>query len=945
MIRPCDKCGYDWEKNDLRIVVRIDAKNVAPVVPFHCPVCGSERKLRVYDLGDEEAAASDEDSLGAVKLSDGRVVQWKDTADANPGIKLEGAISLGVEDVIYPAIPVFSDAKGDPTVPHLPVRMDYLELVDLGRFRKNFKEWRGKLDLQRARYTAQIPFRGRRDEASRPVERAFVGKTGRTTVNPREEAIKGFDLSVWPRVTSDVWKTFLVESSCPAAGMIGSTGLECNVAVQAPADSKPERSEVINRHPGWFKLGPVEFKGFPRKDPTAKDTDRRVRSVAVVNGRRPSAVATCVGSFTEPVAGGVFLPAAPQGTIKSGGTLRLGLDFGTSNTCIALDAEGLFDKPGPDVLPVGNLAEPLVQWGDGEKLILASQYTPRFASRFFGPKYEFFPTEIMACRPALEASADDQAVIRSWIPGVDIAVPGNDVDWKEHDPGTYVIDNLKWEEGTGTTAGWANRPQLVASYLKTVFVQTMAAYFAVAESKHLGVCSDVTVDFGYPGKWGDAQKRSLRENLKEAVGVTGDNANRRWGLGDWVSFASPPDVKDGLDEASAASRVVDKVSPEKLGPVFSRNRFYLDVIIDVGGGSTDIAITWKPAITGGKTIIENLVSLRYAGQDLFRALWGPDGEAGRSYRCFSSSLTKADVHRMIRTVGPAEELFDPIKKVSRDKRVSVFYEQIIEYIARLIVANYANGQYKRRNYGQADFLVNLYRLGNGWGMVRMAHDVPDQYCQAQLEHRIDELIAILADQGHVKKEDFEGDRLPRVTVQSATVQGMHPKKAVAIGLLKPSASLSEVCQASASELNRSIRGGTPPTGDYCDCGAVGTWHVRSIVGMPVRMVVHSPTGSEERWIRWWDPVESTTHYFEHVQGVKLLGGAGYAATLEDVQENPQHGVPFPKTIEVNGRQSLARALERLPLVRAMDTGNEWFTMSPLSLLLEEGLRERLETLT
>lgn len=925
MFLPCEVCGHSWGDNHLGLKVELAAVDAIDVLNLYCPLCGTAQ-------GERTTLAH----LGARQRSDGRLLQWSDHAGGTVSIDQADVVEL--EDVLYSAVPVFDDGTGTLQVPDLPVRPEYLELVDMERFRAHKKDgWWGRIDERQGVYVVRLPLLGGDAAQLRhgvEVRRPLVGRNGRPTTRPARDALEGFELSLWPKIRSEAWRTFVVEARQRLAADATAPQGDLHVLF-APAQGEGNDDRDSKNSLGLCAVPQVPFVGFRTQPGSDGSPGKPVvptcrRYAALATRGRPQYVAVAGGGAGSGLAwGGVFLVELGVGCSRTGPSLTLGLDFGTSNSCVAFGNV----TANHGLLPTLDANEYLIRGAPAGQPIPAAQYHPRFPTRGFGPSGEFLPSEMVTRWAAEMADAGPDLAHGAWRPGIDAGVLGNDVKWAGADASSVLVRGMKWSgETVGADRAITNRGPLLMAYLKTLLVHQVAQYCMRQESGHAGMLSlpsALTVEFGYPGSWDESELNALKAAISSALSATSEDDARkpRWGLGDWIEITAG--LGAGRNEAFAAARVAQ---PKSNRLHVTHLPYSARLLVDIGGGSTDISLVWAASsdLKPGK-IVEYVTSLRYAGEDLFGALLGPRRGAEIKNRCFLLGRTSSEITRLLRQGGLSRDLLDPSKRGMTERRVRAFFTQLQELLARLIASTVLSGQCERRNGESRQLDVLLARLGNGWGLGEAIYDNMERDFAFELRRRTAELVTHSED-----APPFRVDIIPM-----ALLEGMHPKHAVAAGLLMESDGVDAQAYVSSQELEL--------TADNTDYVEDSTVNYRSCVGLPTLVLPHDANSA--KWVvPWWLPVEGGGHHVPNAHGEPLVPGANYdwPALWDTPADGPSDPARpnFPATAAGGNLSDFSRVFveSRPRLTGCLDLAKRWFKSSPLEVLLETGLRKRLQTM-
>ena len=896
----CPTCAYDWVANPAGIAVELLSEVVKDsALHLRCPLCAASLSgtVRLRDLGVVH------DPLLNLFF------QWKDAPATM--FTLSDRREVHPSEIVYGRVPVFHDGDGF-IVPAIPVRPDYIALVDLEAFAGDVERYAGRLDARTGQYTALVPLKGR---APYPVQCLVAAQ-------PDGAPVDDLDHTIWPRVRSRAWRTFVVSATLGKHAM-QALGGSPDVRFFVGGETDPQCTHSITCPEVPF----VGFEGGDASAPGARRHPETTRFAGLTSEGRPTWVSVSGrDAGTGQQLGGLFRAAAseraPEGNRPA---LRVGLDFGTSNTCVAFgqipgDASGT-----KRFLPVRDLNEYLVRSAQSRNVLLcpAHRYHPSFARRGFGESGDVFPSELMFRWDAslVLAGGDEASQIERWIPGIDCTVFGNDIDWKGARSSGVTQSHLKWNNQIGFEARHAIddslRQRLLVAYLKTLLVYEAALYIDATERAHGAPApSTLQLYFGYPGNFAEVAA-DLKRALQRATAAPDPNNPAlavKWGLADWCDLAT--DVQEGIDEAQAASRAA-----QPLHGLGLRAGYILELLVDIGGGSTDVAVTWKPTVEeddpSRAAALEVLTSVRYAGEDVVEGLFGQQDNS--STRTVVPGLTREAVKTAIRGGAPARSVLDPYKHKDALRRVETFYLQLIEWLARLVAAQALAGHFKEICASSEELTVQLVPLGNGWGLARLQEQWSDPFrvLSERIERRVTELLAA-----------HEG--MPTVRVHVRPIEGIAPKQAVADGLLKGG---NAGAKRARSRHGMEVLPAAGPHGGLVK----PQWRWRSIVGLPVRIVTPGTTQADDRTIAWWSSVQAGAfHPHEHGEPVPLRASATWDVALLEAT-----GAGMPETLV--DRTTLERVLGESvhELERSADG---WFVKSPLESLLQGGLRSRLKSL-
>lgn len=924
MLNNCSACHFDWERNPYGLTFEVDVQASAQLA-LYCPQCGAALPQTTVD------------ALGVVSV-DGQLYQWADRRSKDQvSLVMRGGSgpvpTLGTSNLFYAAVPAFKQADGSIRVPELPIKGQYRALVDWDRYHARPEDYRGKVVEGAASvlYTSRVPLKGRATafEWSPPVK-----GDGGWVVLDASKALPGFELTLWPKIRSTAWKTFLVDARWIGPGKDALDQLE-QAGMPFRASYGPGGDLVA-----WTAIG-VPY-------------GRNVRRFVTHTARqgRPQAIEVSFGDGAAAF-GGLFTLDAPIPTnAESRSTVKMGFDLGTSNSCVAVE-----EFPNPAIVqPPEDLHLYLVRSRPAGDSVGADDWMPRPSSRGFGPEGTpafgtIYPTELVLAQPAQAVPTS----LAAKAPGLDYALAGPEVDWvSEGKPvavETVTAKQFKWLDADGGAYKAEPRAALLTAYTKALLVQQTALLLARKErSKDSNIviplpAIDLDLFLASPARWRAEDRTDLQTRVHEALEATDDevlqqNGSRgiRFGLRDWVDIAQA-NVAVACDEATAAWMMMEAPTV-KTAPV---PKHLLTVVADVGGGSTDIAMLWcRPGSNKVEdSRVEYLTSFRFAGEDLFAVLAGPPNDPAQ--RCLSPGLSNAQVAHRLRTSGAGKELFHPSKEVTYKRRIKAFYGHLVDHLARMIASMLHNGALYRANMPDTgkvlpdlqdalpSFEIHVCLTGNGWGMASLIHDVPELGIKQDLTSRVVELI-----RPYLKSRQAAGAPKLMLWLEGLPLkQNMHPKHVVALGVL--SGQTQGGAKVSLAQIQASLGAADD---DLFDMPSVvspaaarsANWGQREILGIPCR------AGQGD--LPWHAIVESNGCHHPVLQGCErplaadeYLQWSRALCTAQDV-DFPQY------LVDDNFDEDLSRDSD--PVRRAVrDRMNPFPHRGLLTALLETNLRKRL----
>jgi hypothetical protein len=282
------------------------------------------------------------------------------------------------------------------------------------------------------------------------------------------------------------------------------------------------------------------------------------------------------GPGLPPQSLGVLLPRYRPAAAPSADRWTVGVDFGTSNTVVAMRREGVQE---PTVLQHDQLLLPVTRAGAD-----LTFYTDSF---FFPEKIspEPFNSAVVhvSALPSYTGAAREPVALR-----VNVPFAG----WVKDDVRNRVADDLKWST--------SDREEFLAS----VFLRNVAA-LALAGAREAGVRQEnVTFTYAYPRAFETDRLSDLQARWRGVLGTTDGGADA----------PGHPRLAGAVDEGqSALQYFLGRGSVTLTGDA--------SVIMDVGGGTTDLAVYAR-----GTALV--LDSLRWGGRDLVSSRVRQDGAKG-----------------------------------------------------------------------------------------------------------------------------------------------------------------------------------------------------------------------------------------------------------------------------------------------------------------------------
>ncbi|MCC7534620.1 MAG: hypothetical protein IT379_00320 [Deltaproteobacteria bacterium] len=744
-------CGLDLAS--LKMELRIGPDRLEPgeigVRPDHgftafCPACGTAHDVPLDALGIVHRARAKEPGF----------VLWKTAGSLVPaqgGVIAIGELRLRFrqlevlrpEEVCFPAVPVFRLTDGTFKVPDVPVMPAFVDCVDTGAL--------APAQVARGRYQVELPLHG----LAAPVRvelPLLAADAGRLTTDPERDAFRGVNVRFWPRVPFRAWKRFFL-----------------SVAAVEPEGKKlfaRERPLSV----GWIDAA-------DRMHEIAVETAGGASRVACTT-ERPRWLAMRLEERDRAAGGGLFLLPGGDATYAPALGLALGVDFGTSNTCIAYqDPQGQ-----PHLLPF-----PSRSGGARDDVLFASGAEPRqhdapdtwLPHTGFGPKGDLLPSEILLAAPTRQLPPDPER-IRALRPIEEYAIPtaGVRVGYPERD---HVISELKWR---GQILPAQLREERTAAALQEVYLD-LAVFFALGQIyAGLGEVAPANVDVRY------AFPLVLRDRDRTGLGEMWNRVARRIGDATGLTVTVPDPAQAG-DESNTAA------VGGRLG-FLDRTKTHGRLLVDVGGGTTDLVLMWPHADSQRPPITQYVTSFRYAGGTYVAAL---AGASEQTVNCLVAGTSIETLRRLIRESSQIRHVIEspaivrPDKRPTAERRASLFFAYLVEYLARLVVAPFLTGEAPTQADGTwpDPFVVEMIPLGNGWGFAGVIDAYGEEHLiTMRLAERVAQVIAEIGPSlvasphaGPLPTGEREPRReLPRIEVVAQKLKALpHPKAAVAYGLL------------------------------------------------------------------------------------------------------------------------------------------------------------------
>lgn len=795
----CENCGFDLSGLEMSILY---ARKGAEPRKLYCPICRSDR-LKIAAL-----------ERVFPRNSTGRWVRWREGGVSGPSnvipigrlkLRVESEIeALSKEQICFRSVPVFM-SEGRPSWPVMPVMPEFVDCLDPQQVRlaREQPERFGRVVLERgkARYQCVLPLRGLKPTEWPTYECDLLPANpfSASVTDAESVAFRGVSVRVWPNLKrpTNAWRYYVVH-----VGAVTEEGM--NLLAQGrifrsqilvsptDADGRPVSETVLERIPLDTEVGREGDGG-----PTGYVGASRVGRPQWVSVEFHQAAAG--GGRAEPLGGGIF-PLRPATDVLPGDTWSFGIDFGTSNTVVAVKRkDGTLQCVSPErgrdrTSTTLNLVD-----GGPQTLFRGTDLWP--GGEWSGPYRDLLPSEMGCTRRWTDVASE--TAIEALAFGKDFGVPlRGAVSSASSD---HIVSEFKWlravEKDKPTLAQRGIVEALQARFLEGALLMTSASLLAEEEAAP----RTVNVNYSFPLAFDEGDLDTLRkaaeragESLKELTGA---------------DFVFPPTPL--IDEAQAAA---GHTASDKMFRVY----------LDLGGGSLEVLIddTFARNNTqghAGRHPHVTSTSIFFGGSVYLRSLVGA-AEGDRRGACVMpamSSYTRLASAVRQSTSGKAllesPHVIAEARKATAERRARVYMGYIVEFVSRAIAGMCL--EHGRTADGRLDLSRNrlftlsvsggskrwilgvakgpsqkrvvefsLVLLGNGWGfgdIVRDGMKTVEQMMAQRVYERLMELLR--ASEIATEISDGELSLLdPRLGIEVSYVlpaEGTHRKAAVALGLL------------------------------------------------------------------------------------------------------------------------------------------------------------------
>jgi hypothetical protein len=797
----CENCGFDLSRLEQTILY---ARKGMETRKLHCPLCRSDR---VHLAALERVFP---------RPSTGRWVRWREGGAAGTSnvitigrlkLKVESEIeSLSKEQICFRSVPVFI-SNGVKTWPALPVMPEFLDCLDPAHVRtaRESPEAFGKVIHERgkARYQCVLPLRGLKPTEWPTYECDILPASPFTNANSDADALafRGVSVRVWPNLKrpTHAWRYYLASvnaSTEEGMNLFAHGRLFRSRMLVAPtdADGRPASETALDMIPLDQEVGregdsaPTGFVGASRKGRPAWVSVEFYQPASTGSGGRPEAI------------GGGLIPLRPAVDATSGETWSLGIDFGTSNTVVAIKRrDGTFScvapERGRDRTPTTlNLVD-----GGPQTLFRGLDLWP--GGEWSGPYRDLLPSELGATKRWTDVASD--AAILGLAFGRDFGVPLRGATGSASSE--HVVSEFKWLRAVEKDKSALGRREVVQAlqgrFLEAALLMTSAALLADDEVAP----RTVHVNYSFPLAFDEGDLDTLRhaaeiasENLKVCTGA---------------DYVFPPTPL--LDEAQAAA---GHTPSDKMFRVY----------LDLGGGSLEVLVDDTLARNNqqghaGYHPHVFSTSIFFGGSVYLRSLIGAS-ESDRRGSCVMPAMSSyTRLASVVRQSPSGKALLDSphviaeSRKATAERRARVYIGYIVEFVARILAGVCL--EHGRTATGALDLSRNrlftlastgnsrrwilgtqkgpsqkravefsLVLLGNGWGFGDIVRDGMKTVEQMMAQRVYERLLEMLRET-EIAKEISDGDMNlldPRLSFDVSFVlpaEGTHRKAAVALGLL------------------------------------------------------------------------------------------------------------------------------------------------------------------
>jgi len=795
----CENCGFDLTQLELTILY---ARKGLEARRLHCPLCRSDRvKLsaleRVFP-----------------RPSTGRWVRWREGGATGPSnviaigrfkLRVEGEIeALSKEQICFRSVPAFVSGgqKVWPTLPVLPEYLDCLDPVQVREARLHPEHF-GRVvhEKGKARYQCLLPLRGLKATEWPTYECDLLPASPFTSPQGDLDALafRGVSVRLWPNLKrpTHAWRYYLASVQAVQ---------EDGMNLFAQGRIFRARMLVPPSDPDGRPTSETQLEIIPLDQETGREGDSQPTGfVGASRKGRPAWVSVefystpATGGRPEALGGGLF-PVSPAVDATASESWSLGIDFGTSNTVVAVKRRDgtmqcVSPERGRDRVPT---THHLVDGGP-QTLFRGLDLWP--GGEWSGPYRDLLPSELGAVKRWTDVA--NESAIAELAFGRDFGVPlrgALGTASSEH-----VVSEFKWLRAVEKDKSALARREVVQAlqsrFLEAALLMTAAALLAEDEVAP----RTVNVNYSFPLAFDENDLDTLRRAAEDAA----HNLKALTG----ADFLFPPTPL--LDEAQAAA---GNTPSDKMFRVY----------LDLGGGSLEVLVDDTLARHGqqghaGYHPHVFSTSIFFGGSVYLRSLLGAS-EGDRRGSCVMPALSSyTRLASTVRQSTSGKALLDSPhviaeqRKTTAERRARVYIGYIVEFVARVLAGVCL--EHGRSVHGAIDLSRNrlftlattpngkrwilgtqrgptqkrtvefsLVLLGNGWGfgdIVRDGMKTVEQMMAQRVYERLMELLrgsdaAPWITDGDISLLD------PRLNIEVSYVlptEGTHRKAAVALGLL------------------------------------------------------------------------------------------------------------------------------------------------------------------
>ncbi|HZF12673.1 MAG TPA: hypothetical protein VFE33_28110 [Thermoanaerobaculia bacterium] len=610
--------------------------------------------------------------------------------------------------------PVFGNPGADERIklPDLPMRADYLDLVELGEgsLLSALKEGRydeipdwSPAEAEKRSLTWRLPLKGRRDPLVLEVEAV--------PSDPEEEEPQAHWL-VWPRMRA--------QKATPDTATAGSPGWRAYYVFEHCTNLHLRLDTLWLDAEGRVRRRSAGTSSRGKQGPSEHDRMAYPIHYDVTRGRHAGGppLAFSLRHLKEDEELGVYLVRL-ESLKKVPTRTAVAIDFGTSHSVAAARLGGgesrvveLLAELAPEHAERGlslSLSESYRFVFAPDGLLATGGWMPTYVPRGKG----FVPSELLLPR---KSSAMQSIDTRRWVPGQDFLIPP--LEFGRDQLADYLLSDFKWDTPSQEFHGHEGelRTHFLSHFLELVLADVVA--------RHLDGFPEAPVDltFTYPLRSTPPQVQAFRQSLVEILARAEAATGLHLQLKDGV----------GLYDESRAARVSAGLSGQ------------VTMVGDLGGGTLDLLISTYTSEREKGRFPDVADSVRLGGNLLLGKLaahaarylpvnggWKKNGESPRdieaklrawmrsegSPHLFGLMAEKSELPKMgLRGFDRAAEAEASRSLIDR------YFRLIVEYMARNLVAYLYNSWYPRMKGDSESLKIFVQLRGNGWRLRYQAED-------------------------------------------------------------------------------------------------------------------------------------------------------------------------------------------------------------------------------